>query len=44
MRSKGGAGNTYREFVDDVGVPTELVSNQSKEQTKPGTVFVQVAN
>ena len=44
MMLKGGAGNAYCEFVEDVGVPSQLVIDQSKEKTLPGTVFVQVAN
>ena len=40
MSSEGYTLNTYREFVDDVELPTELVLDQSKEQTKLGTIFV----
>ena len=44
MRSKGQAGEPFREFTDDVGAPNEIVVDQAPEQVGPNTEFRSVKN
>jgi hypothetical protein len=44
MTSKGLAGGTITKLCREVGVPTELFSNNAKEFVKPGTEFQKAAS
>ena len=41
MKSKGYCGDALHEFIADYGVPLKMTFDGSKEQTRPGTDFIQ---
>jgi hypothetical protein len=44
MTSKGLAGETVTKLCREVGIPTELFSDNAKEFVKPGTEFQKAAS
>ena len=43
MKSKSQVGDTLKLLAEDVGVPTEMVTDNAKEYTESGTVFQKTA-
>ena len=41
MESTGHAGDALKQFIADFGVPDKIICDGSKEQTKPGTTFME---